>query len=292
MRSLCVGVWVCVEASFRAMKTGLVPSGLGLRSYATHSHHTPLHAAKAAVCSALCSAFLIGAPAHAIPVADAIVLSCEAIFLVLQKVRSPEATSALVTDIADVVFQSTGADDVAKAVDLGIDAFLSVPPTELAAFSAVVKEQYNGVDASNCALVSLVPAPETLARVAKASAAAKVDAAKLRALNEAVQPTLGLVPKTASAVCLPPDAAALSKIALAQRALTQSVDPDAGRAFGAQAAVALRPIPLGDLIGPALSFQDLLLGDATLQQRQAVKLSTGKLEAAVKIEAAKAQKAR
>ena len=47
-----------------------------------------------------------------------------------------------------------------------------------------------------------------LAKVARSSAAAKVDAAKLRALSEAAQPTLGLVPRTDRAICLPRDAAA------------------------------------------------------------------------------------
>ena len=97
----------------------------------------------------------------------------------------------------------------------------------------------------------------------------------------------GLLPRTERAICLPPDASALSKLLLAQRDLAGSVGASAGRAFGAQASDALKVIPLSDLIAPALNAQRDLTNGASLSQKQALKLAAVKLESAVKIEAAK-----
>ena len=44
--------------------------------------------------------------------------------------------------------------------DLGVDAFLSVPPEKLAALNGVVKESFAGLEATSC---TLVPLPSALA---------------------------------------------------------------------------------------------------------------------------------
>ena len=43
--------------------------------------------------------------------------------------------------------------------DLGVDAFLSVPPEKLAALNGVVKESFAGLEATSCTLVPLPSAP-------------------------------------------------------------------------------------------------------------------------------------
>ena len=242
---------------------------------------------QAAFCSALCSSFLLHAdPVQAIPVSEAIVQTSEAAFPVLRTIKSDVGLS-LYGDVAEVLLDNVEPDQLAKTVDLGIDAILSVPTDDLARFNAVVKEQYSGLSASNCELVPLLPPADVLSRLAKSDAAAKVDQARLKALNAAIESSLGLLPRTERAICLPPDASALSKLLLAQRDLAGSVGASAGRAFGAQASDALKVIPLSDLIAPALNAQRDLTNGASLSQKQALKLAAVKLESAVKIEAAK-----
>ena len=131
-----------------------------------------------------------------------------------------------------------------------------------------------------CDLVPLPP-PSLVERFTSSEALASVDAAKLKAFDELWGPTLKALPKTPTAICLPPPAK-LDALALAQA--------DLGKSFGADEVKQLDKAGtiLKSAITPAKAFP--LIGDAqkqtmgaSLPERQRFKATGAQVETAAKL---------
>ena len=111
-----------------------------------------------------------------------------------------------------------------KAIDLGLDAFLSVPPDKVERLESAMKASFAGAQTGTCDLVPLPP-PSLGAKLSQSKALELVDTAKIARFEEAWAKPLAVLPTTAdrTAACLPAPSE-LSKLALVQA--------DVGRSFG------------------------------------------------------------
>ena len=186
-------------------------------------------AVKSAVATTIAASLLVSpiqTPAIAPPTLnEAIVEFTEAIYPVIAVQN--DAFPALTNELAALVFNSAKPAQMAKAIDISLDALLSVPPDRILAFNAVAKEAFNGLSPPSCQLVPL-PFKSTVDNVMQTDALGMVDKARLKAWGG----TIKLLPKTDSyvakdgkaysVICLPkPDA--LDRLALAQAELGRSI---------------------------------------------------------------------
>ena len=128
------------------------------------------HDGKAALCALWCSALLLsGGPAQASVLDDAFTAAADASFPIITAVR-PDAMDRL-TKIA----AQASPVELGKAVELGIDAALSVPSDSAGAAATGLSAAYSGVSPTTCQLFPL-PAAGSFDR-----ALSGVDPAKLQA---------------------------------------------------------------------------------------------------------------
>jgi len=198
-------------------------------------------AVKTAVATTIAASLLVSpiqTPAAAPPTLnEAIVEFTEAIYPVIAVQN--DAFPALTNELAALVFNSAKPAQMAKAIDISLDALLSVPPDRISAFNAVAKEAFDGLSPPSCQLAPL-PFKSTVDSVMQTDALGMVDKARLKAYDEAWGATIKLLPKTDSyvakdgkaysVICLPkPDA--LDRLALAQAELGRSIGQQELKAF-------------------------------------------------------------
>lgn len=188
------------------------------------------NAVKSSIAAAACSASLLCGnpmPAMAVPptIEEVIVEFTEASYPMILSLDPSfsgftERVGKLVLDIEPK--------KLGKAIDLGLDVFTSVPSGTIDTFNNVIKESFSGLSTATCQLVPLPPA--TSAARFTTIAAQAVPGEKIKAFEGTWGNTLKLLPKTESAICLPP-VSALDKLALAQADVGRTFDFDKSRAF-------------------------------------------------------------
>jgi len=142
--------------------------------------------------------------------------------------------------LTKIVAQASPA-ELGKAVELGIDAALSVPSDAAATGLSVA---FSGVSPATCQLFPL-PAAGSFDR-----ALSGVDPAKLQAARLA----LGKLPGREGGVCIPPRER-LAPLVLSQREALKTADPAKLAAFQAQAQLALKTVPTGARLGELGALQ-------------------------------------
>jgi hypothetical protein len=234
-----------------------------------------------AVGAALCAA-LVAAPAHATALDDAVAEVSDSAYPVLRALK-PETFGPFVTKVGDLVLKAVPPAKLSKAVDQGLDYFLSVPPAKVGAVASATKEAFSGLSVDTCVLVPLPPAA-LFNKFVAADAVAQVDAAKLKSFAEEARGVVSAIPRKGDLACLPPSAA-LTKAALAQADAAAAADPAAAKAFGKAAGAALKSIPPGQLFPLAGDANQLTRG-ASLDERQRFKKAGVRIEAVAKRAAA------
>ena len=215
---------------------------------------------KAALCAFCCSALLFsgGPAARASVLEDAIATAADASFPILTAVRPDvvDRLSKLATQVSAV--------ELSRAVELGLDAALSVPSDQAGTAATSLSAAFSGLSPATCQLFPL-PSPASLDR-----ALVGVDPVKLQRLK------LPQLPGREGGLCVPPRER-LASLALSQRAALAAADPVKVAAFRAQAQTALRTIPAGVRLGelPALQTQ---VGE--LAERRRLKAALAAVEVA------------
>merc|ERR1719162_2256021 len=256
----------------------------------------PVHPAKVAEAgkaflAAACSASLLaGVPHQAIAAPslnEAIVEVSQTSYPIL-KALTAETFVPFSAKIGKLVLD-IAPDKLDKSIELGVDAFLSVPPEKLAALNGVVKDSFAGLEAASRTLVPLPSAAS--ANKFKEVATAKVDAAKLKAFAEAYGPTLSALPRTEAAICLP-SSAALDKLSLAQAEVGRSFGAAESKAFAAYTTPVLKGAVTISKVFPLLDDAKRLAPSATGQEKAAFQAAGKRIESAAKGEAMKANLAK
>jgi hypothetical protein len=131
---------------------------------------------KAFLLAAVCSASLLaGAPHQALaaPTLNEAIVEVSQTSYPILKALTAETFVPFSAKIGKLLLD-IAPEKLGKSIDLGVDAFLSVPPEKLAVLNSVVKDSFAGLEAASCTLVPL-PSAET-ANKFKDVAAASVDA--------------------------------------------------------------------------------------------------------------------
>jgi len=239
-------------------------------------------AGKAAFLAATCSASLLAVvpPALAAPTLNEAIVEVSQTSYPIIKALKAETFVPFSEKIAKLILDIKP-DKLGKSIDLGVDAFLSVPPEKLAALNTVVKDSFAGLEASSC---TLVPLPSSAAASKfKDVATASVDAAKLKAFADAYGPALAALPKTETAICLP-SADALDKLSLAQADVGRSFGAEESKKFAAYATPALKgSVSIGKVL-PLLDDAKKLAPAATPKEKAAFQAAGKRIELAAKAE--------
>lgn len=167
-----------------------------------------------------------------------------------------QALPALTEQVAALIFGTVPDDQLAKSIEVSIDALTSVPSNKISSLNGVVKEAFDGLTTDTCQVVPL-PNKDLLGKIAKTDAFARVDKAKLQALDAAYGDTLKMLPTsdsypgskgiTYSVICLPAPAA-LDKLALAQAEVGRAIGASELKAFQETVPAALKTIRPTDAI--------------------------------------------
>jgi len=222
-----------------------------------------------ALTAALCTSLLLSEPAKASVVDQAIAEAADASYPILKAASRPETFTPIATRTVDLILSAAPA-ELAKAVDLGLDLFLSIPADKVRATTAVLDEASAGCE--------LFPLPSTALMERVSSAFAAVDAAKLKAVNEQSLKAVRKLQRD-SAICLPPRAS-LPALAAAQADALASADEASVVAFRAQAAATLKSIPMSKRVKelPALQTEVVQVGE--LAERRRFKAALAAVESA------------
>ena len=224
-----------------------------------------------ALTAALCTSLLLSEPATASVVDQAIAEAADASYPILKAASRPETFTPIATRTVDLILSAAPV-ELTKAVDLGLDLFLSIPADKVRATTAVLDEAGAGCE--------LVPLPSTalMERMTKSSAFAAVDAAKLKAVNEQSLKAVRKLQRD-STICLPPRAS-LPALAAAQADALASADEASVAAFRAQAAATLKSIPMSKRVKelPALQTEVVQVGE--LAERRRFKAALAAVESA------------
>ena len=212
-------------------------AALQLHALPQPTSRLPHDGGKAALCALWCSALLLsgGPAAQASVLDDAFTAAADASFPIITAMR-PDAMDRL----TKIVAQASPA-ELGKAVELGIDAALSVPSDSAA---TGLSAAFSGVSPATCQLFPL-PAAGSFDR-----ALVGVDPAKLQAARLA----LGKLPGREGGVCIPPRER-LAPLVLSQREALKAADPAKLAAFQAQAQLALKTVPTGARLGELGALQ-------------------------------------
>ena len=212
-------------------------AALQLHALPQPTSRLPHDGGKAALCALWCSALLLtgGPAAQASVLDDAFTAAADASFPIITAMR-PDAMDRL----TKIVAQASPA-ELGKAVELGIDAALSVPSDSAA---TGLSAAFSGVSPATCQLFPL-PAAGSFDR-----ALVGVDPAKLQAARLA----LGKLPGREGGVCIPPRER-LAPLVLSQREALKTADPAKLAAFQAQAQLALKTVPTGARLGELGALQ-------------------------------------
>lgn len=226
-----------------------------------------------ALTAALCTSLLLSEPATAASGVDqAIAEAADASYPILKAASRLETFTPIATRTVDLLLSAAPA-ELTKAVDAGLDVFLSIPADKVSATTALLDE----ASASTCELFPLPPA-SLVERVTQSSAFAAVDTAKLKAVNEQSLKAVRKLQRD-SAICLPPRAS-LPALAAAQADALASADEAAVAAFRTQAQAALKSIPMSKRVKelPALQTEVVQVGE--LPERKRFKASLAAIETA------------
>ena len=189
------------------------------------------------------------------------------------KAQTTETIGAYASSIVDIALNAEPA-ELAKLVNVGLDAALSVPPDSAAALTRNVKEAFSGLSPDSC---DLVPLPTgALERVVGSNALSGADPAKRKLVTEQWVPIWKSVPRREASVCLP-SSSALEKAAFAQAGAAKAADAAKLRALGEQAQVTLKSLKKGSsfkLFSELGKQQLAVLGRASLQDRDRFKKDT------------------
>ena len=215
-------------------------AALQLHALPQPTSRLPHDGGKAALCALWCSALLLtGRPAaQASVLDDAFTAAADASFPIITAMR-PDAMDRL----TKIAAQASPA-ELGKAVELGIDAALSVPSDSAGMAATGLSAAFSGVSPATCQLFPL-PAAGSFDR-----ALVGVDPAKLQAARLA----LGKLPGREGGVCIPPRER-LAPLVLSQREALKTADPAKLAAFQAQAQLALKTVPTGARLGELGALQ-------------------------------------
>lgn len=278
-----------MRASIGGRNIGAANMRLQLKAQSTNF----AQASKAAFVAAALSASLVTSPpALAVPppINEAIVEASEATYPIL-KALDPQAFESLTEKIGKLLLDIDSF-KLGRAIDLGVDVFLTPPTETVTTFNGAVKEAFAGLKTDSCTLVPIPPRglADKFAKVASTT----VDSAKLKALDLKWGPTLDALPKTDASICLP-SVEALDKLALAQADVGRAFDFKTEKKFFAYAVPMLKgEIKLTDdtmavAIGAKKQIDDL---DVSRAEKAAFQAAGKKLEASSKAEKEKQAAAR
>lgn len=199
--------------------------------------------------------------------------------------QTADTFPAFTEKIANLIFK-VKSDKLAKSIDLGLDAFLSVPKDKVDALESALKAEMGGLKTSDCTLVPLPPA--SLAD--KFATAASGSADKLKAFDSLYGGSLKTLQKTDSAVCLP-SPESLAKLSLVQVDVGRSFGAAEGKAFGSYTGAMLQSsLGFGDVM-PLANDAKKLAPSATAAEKARFQKAGKAIEAASKQEANKARMA-
>ena len=224
-----------------------------------------------ALAAGLCTSLLLGEPTGASIVDQAIAEAADASYPILKAASRPETFTPIATRAVDLVLSASPA-ELTKAIDIGLDLFLSIPADKISATTDILDEASAG-----CELFPL-PSAALVERVTQSSAFAAVDAAKLKAVNAQSLKAVRKLQRD-SAVCLPPRAS-LPALAAAQANALASADEASVAAFRTQIAAALKSIPTSKRVKelPALQTEVVQVGE--LAERRRFKAALAAIESA------------
>lgn len=202
---------------------------------------------------------------------QAIAEAADASYPILKAASRPETFTPIATRAVDLVLSASPA-ELTKAIDIGLDLFLSIPADKISATTDILDEASAG-----CELFPL-PSAALVERVTQSSAFAAVDAAKLKAVNAQSLKAVRKLQRD-SAVCLPPRAS-LPALAAAQANALASADEASVAAFRTQIAAALKSIPTSKRVKelPALQTEVVQVGE--LAERRRFKAALAAIESA------------
>lgn len=228
-----------------------------LRNHATATFSTLL-------CSAMVVAASPAAHAQLPSVEQAVIDYAEAARPILRSLQ-PSEISAFSSKAAELAL-SAKPEVVVKAVDVALDAFLTIPSEKLTVTQDVLVAAYADVPLSSCDRVPLPPA-EVRQRVAGATLGS-ADPSKVKAVASYATNALKVIPHDGGGFCLPP-APALGKVTLAASDAAAAADPVKVRAITEQGRLVLKSIPKASAVRtlPELTLRAKMFGELPDRQR-------------------------
>ena len=217
--------------------------------------------ARACASAALCSTLLASGPANAGPLEDAILEVADSSYPII-KTLNPTTFVPFVDKIGDLVLK-VKPDKLGKAVDTGIDYFLSIPNDKVSATNAAVKEAVSSCSGDRVPL----PSSALFSKLTSSPAFSTVDAAKLKAFAAEAKPVVDALAVKDDLVCLP-SVEALKKVSLVQAEAAKAADPAKARASACFKSEAWMPLPFASLAAPSLTSPSRFAAHAhCLEQR-------------------------
>ena len=220
---------------------------------------------------------------------DAIVELSEAAHPILR--AQTESFGPFQDRVGNVLLKKIKPEKLTKALNLGLDAFESVPAAQVEALESQVKSAFSGLSAENCDLVPLPP-PALLAKFQASDAVSRVDPAKLERFQGKYAGVFKGIAKTSdsTAICLPA-ADKLDKLALAQAEVGRAFGKEESKQFAVWTEAMLKSsIGVGDVL-PLVDDAKKLAPKATTVEKLRFQKAGKTVENAAKGEAAKARMA-
>lgn len=201
---------------------------------------------------------------------------------------SSDAVEPFAMSLVDILL-ATESQQLYKALDLGLDAVISLPADRASSVAAsVVKAAFSDLPPATCRTIPLPLA--AFDRLVSSQAVASTDPAKIRAATSLLQPIWKDVPQRQGEVCLP-SAAGLQQLALAREDVVSLADAAKVQAFSDQTRAALKSVSKGSrfrLFAEEARAEKGVLTGATFREREAFKgAAAAYIEASQKLDEVK-----
>ena len=199
------------------------------------------------------------------------------------KAQTADTFPKFTNSIGELVLKKVKPDKLGRSLDLGIDAFLSVPPEKIKALEKALQSEFADLKTDSCDLVPLPPS--SLADKFRSSDAAKsVSADKWKRFDDLYGGSLAALSRTETSICLPPPES-LAKLSLAQAEVGKSFGRAEAKAFGKYTGATLKTsLGLSDVMGLANDAKKLA-PSATIAEKARFEKAGKTLEKAAKREA-------
>ena len=210
---------------------------------------------------------------------DAITELAAATYPIL-KAQTEDTFPQFTDRIGSLLLTKVRPDKAAKLVDLGLDAFLSVPPETVKTLEGAIKDSFSDLKTETCDLVPLPPST-LLQRFQASEAVKKIGDEKWTRFDALYGGSLKALVKTNDAICLPP-VESLAKLSLAQAEVGKGFGKYEAKQFGTMAQVTLQgSLGLSDVLGLANDAKKLAPSATTAEKARFQKAGKTLEQAAV-----------